>query len=378
MSNIVSYYRGKEKKELSVESLRNEIAQYLQMENLSFLLGAGCSSNIIDGNETGIPGMAALYNQFFEENQDFSVAGKKLKGEFENNLEKMLETMEAVQVTNQLLCVDADIEQKIHQVQGYLRERIIGGIGSLEVREIYKDFYSKITQRARKSPISVFTTNYDLFNEMALDELGFPYNNGFTGTYRRKFNPISYSYMYVENMNLHRDVWERVASFYNLIKLHGSISWVKQDGEIWEEDFNGIDKNKTVMIYPTPLKDRSTLMTPYSDLFRVMENRIVQRNSALLVLGYSFSDDHINRVILNGLSVPSFRLVVFGKSANIDKLIDLGDRRITVVYSDEKIHYFKNFVNTALPEIHPDIEEGIGQKPTNQLIQRFEQGVSNE
>ncbi len=28
---------------------------------------------------------------------------------------------------------------------------------------------------------AIFTTNYDLFNEMALDELGFPYNNGFSG-----------------------------------------------------------------------------------------------------------------------------------------------------------------------------------------------------
>ena len=70
------------------------------------------------------------------------------------------------------------------------------------------------------------------------------------------------------------------------------------------------------MIYHTA-KDRSTLMTPYSDLFRTMENRIVQKNSVLVVLGYSFSDDHINRVILNGLSVPTFRLVVFGQGPNL-------------------------------------------------------------
>ena len=190
-----------------------------------------------------------------------------------------------------------------------------------EVKEIYKGFYTKITQRSRKSPISIFTTNYDLFNEIALDELGFPYNNGFTGTYRRKFNPISYNYMYVDNMNLNRDIWERVSTFFNLIKLHGSISWVRKNDEVWEQDYKGIQHDETVMIYPTPLKDRTTLMTPYSDLFRVMENKIVQRNSVLIVLGYSFSDDHINRVILNGLAVPSFRLIVFGRGQNISKLI---------------------------------------------------------
>ena len=132
------------------------------------------------------------------------------------------------------------------------------------------------------------------------------------------------------------------------------------------------------MIYPTPLKDRTTLMEPYSDLFRIMENRIVQKNSVLVVLGYSFSDDHINRVILNGLSVPSFRLVVFGSGDTIEKLISLGDSRITIIYSEDKIHYFKNFVENVLPTAHPDVEEELQQRPVQQLITRFELEEENE
>ena len=42
----ICYYRGKEKQEISLEALRNEVAQFLQIDNLSFLLGAGlCSSS---------------------------------------------------------------------------------------------------------------------------------------------------------------------------------------------------------------------------------------------------------------------------------------------------------------------------------------------
>ena len=322
--------------------------------------------------------MAALYRNFFENNPNFEAAGKKLNGQFDQNLEKMLEVLGAMHVVNQILDIEPDIASKIKIVQNFIRKQIEIGIPSEEVKAINKGFYTKITQRSRKTPISIFTTNYDLFNEIALDELGFPYNNGFSGTYKRKFNPVSYNYMYVENMNLARDVWERVSSFFNLVKIHGSISWVRREDEIWEQHYADIKDDETVMIYPTPLKDRTTLMEPYSDLFRTMENRIVQKNSVLVVLGYSFSDDHINRIILNGLAVPSFRLVVFGSGPNIDKLIKLGDSRITVYNSADKIHYFKNFVEYALPSIHPDVLEELHTKPVATSISNFEKAVRDE
>ena len=79
-------------------------------------------------------------------------------------------------------------------MQTFIREKIIAGLHGKEVLSIYKDFYKKMISESRKAPINIFTTNYDLYNEQALDFLGFPYNNGFTGTYKRKFNPASYKY----------------------------------------------------------------------------------------------------------------------------------------------------------------------------------------
>ena len=369
---------GSEEKEITQETLQADMAKYLQMDNLSFLVGAGCSSNIVAGKETGIPLMRGLYDSFFEENPNFAVAGVEFNGKYDYNLEKMLETMGAIAVANQVKEIDSDIDAKIKSVRDFIRDKIKSGLESQEVKEIYKSFYAKITQRSRKTPISIFTTNYDLFNEIALDELGFPYNNGFSGSFRRKFNPVSYNYMYVENMNLTRDVWERVSSFFNLVKLHGSISWLCKDNEIWERHYSDIQDSETVMIYPTPMKDRSTLMEPYSDLFRTMENRIVQKNSVLVVIGYSFGDDHINRIILNGLAVPSFRLVVFGSGENITRLTKLGDSRITVYNSEDRIHYFNNFVEKALPPIHPDVNEELKLKSASASITEFEGMKLNE
>lgn len=230
----------------------------------------------------------------------------------------------------------------------------------------------KTVARGRKNPINIFTTNYDLYNEQALDSLSFPYNNGFVGKYKRSFNPASYKYAYVEDMNLSKNIWERVPNFYNLYKLHGSISWVKSDNKIYEIDYEHIKDADTVMIYPTPLKDRTTLMTPYSDLFRSMETALLRKNSVLITLGYSFADDHINRLILNSLAIPTFKLVVFGQSDAITKLIEMDDTRIIVINSEDKIHYFHNFVEKAMPDVQADIKEQMDLPMVSDLIKVFE------
>ena len=370
--NNISLFKGKNKKMVSDDVIKSEMSQYLQIDNLNFLIGAGCSSHIVDDIEQGIPGMKNLYDNFFAENPTFSIAGEEARDLFDGNLEKMLETMGAVSVANKVKSIDASIEDKIAVVQKFIRDKIKGGTFGNEVNEFYHDFYMKTVRKGRKAPINVFTTNYDLYNEQALDSLSFPYNNGFIGTYSRLFNPASYKYAYVEDMNLSKDVWERVPNFYNLFKMHGSISWVKRDNQIYETDINHIDEDDTVMIYPTPLKDRTTLMTPYSDLFRAFETALLKTNSVLITLGYSFADDHINRLILNALAIPTFRLVVFGKSENIDRLKEMNDSRIVVINSDDKIHYFNNFVSRAMPDIQDDMKEKLSVPSVAKIIEAFE------
>lgn len=373
----ISYFKGKIETKVDVEYIKNEMAQFLQLDNLNFMLGAGCSSHIVDGSERGIPGMANLYSGFFEENPSFEIAGNGAEPIFEGNLEKMLEIMGAISVAGKVKSIDSDIEEKICTVQRYIRKRIIGGLHGTEVLGFYRGFYMKTVARGRKNPINIFTTNYDLYNEQALDSLSFPYNNGFIGTYKRSFNPASYKYAFVEDMNLSKNVWERVPNFYNLYKIHGSISWVKNANKIYEIDYEHINDDDTVMIYPTPLKDRTTLMTPYSDLFRAMETALLRKNSVLITLGYSFADDHINRLILNSLAIPTFKLVVFGQSDAITKLIEMGDSRIIVINSEDKIHFFNNFVEKAMPDVQPDVKEQMDLPIVSDLIKVFE-GAKNE
>ena len=123
-SNNISYFRGRSETKVDVEYLKNEMSQYFQLDNLNFLLGAGCSSHIVDDEERGIPGMASLYKSFFEDNPGFKIAGREAEPIFEDNLEKMLETMGAISVAGKVKSIDADIENKICTVQKYIRRRI--------------------------------------------------------------------------------------------------------------------------------------------------------------------------------------------------------------------------------------------------------------
>ena len=88
---------------------------------------------------------------------------------------------------------------------------------------------------------------------------------------------------------------------------------------------------------------------------------------------YSFADDHINRLILNALAIPTFKLIVFGESDAITKLIELDDKRIIVINSDDKIHYFNNFVEKIMPEQSENSRELIDMPTVARIIKSFEE-----
>lgn len=107
------------------------------------MIGAGCSSNIVDGVEQGIPGMKKLYDDFFTDHDDFSAAGLELKNKFDCNLEKMLEALGAIQVANGIVEIDKEIDKKSLWCKHSFVKKIIAGLHGKEVLSIYKDFYKK-------------------------------------------------------------------------------------------------------------------------------------------------------------------------------------------------------------------------------------------
>lgn len=365
----IKIFKGNREQMISLDSLKLEISQCLQIENINFLIGAGCSSYMdSEGIEHAIPTMAGLTQKFYDINPNFKINGRKnAKDQFPDNLELLINHLVSIgNIVNETQ--RKQVASKIKVINEFIFDNVCSLENCNDLLSLYKEFYLRIVKKTRQVPVNVYTTNYDLYNENAMDELGLMYNNGFLGSAKRVFNPNSYNYVVVENLNLSRDVWKSVSNFINLYKIHGSINWIKENNSITdtvrilEKDIDLIRNRKqfdSLMIYPTPQKDRSTLMVPYSDLFRMMQNNLLKPNSILFTMGYSFSDEHINRILLNALSVYDFRLVIFGKSSMIDRIKEIGDNRIWVINSEEHIHYFKNIVEKVLPPINDEQNEEI-------------------
>ena len=370
------------------------------------MLGSGCSSyeiekKVEDSNtsnikkeQIGIPVMAPMAKEFyglsnFKENKEWLLSTLKIDVEdknFEKNLEAFLSVLHSLSFYHSKINNEADEEaRKINQVikearsfilEKCLNEKNIKDKRDSELLEVYKTFYKKLLTRNSTLPrLNIFTTNYDLYSERAMDSLGIHYVNGFTGGISKYFNPTIFNYALAEKMDLSQSKWNVIDNFFYLYKIHGSVNWVENDDEgklfkiqeIQDPTFNTLKDKETVMIHPTPLKYNASLGSPYSDLFREFQKKLMQNNNILVTIGYSFSDEHINNLIFQAFTIPSFRLIIIGEPNEkniIGKLQKLDDSRIWIIgekrpkdkngeedWSYIPINYFNRFVNEILPDL---------------------------
>ena len=383
--NILNSEENKNQSIESIKKIQEAFLKVLDNKNLSFLLGSGCSSYKIEGQEIGIPTMAPMAQEFyglsnFEKNKEWLLSKLKIDVEdknFEKNLEAFLSVLHSLSFYHSKINNKADEEaQKINQVikearnfilEKCLNEENIKNKRDNELLEVYKTFYKKLLTRNSTLPrLNIFTTNYDLYSERAMDSLGIHYVNGFTGGISKYFNPTIFNYALAEKMDLSQSKWNVIDNFFYLYKIHGSVNWVENDDEgklfkiqeIQDPTFDILENKPTVMIHPTPLKYNASLGSPYSDLFREFQKKLMQNNNILVTIGYSFSDEHINNLIFQAFTIPSFRLIIIGsekQSETIEKLYNLDDSRIWIIggknKENESLHYFKGFVNEILPDL---------------------------
>ena len=101
------------------------------------------------------------------------------------------------------------------------------------------------------------------------------------------------------------------------------------------------------------MKKSYTLDFPYSELFRQFATTITHSQSVLVTVGYSFADEHINDIIFQALSNPSFTLIVFAYSSNseIKRIKKLNDSRI-IILEGEYLSDFLVLTDKIMPDFY--------------------------
>jgi hypothetical protein len=140
----------------------------------------------------------------------------------------------------------------------------------------------------RAYPLTVYTTNYDLLTEQAFERHGVAYFDGFVGSCAPFLDTRAMEDDALPNR------WAR------LWKLHGSVNWAcPPDGRVVRRvPSDPLDRR---LIHPSHLKYDESRRMPYlamHDRFRVL---LKQPSATLVTVGYSFGDQHINELIVEGL-----------------------------------------------------------------------------
>jgi SIR2-like protein len=141
-------------------------------------------------------------------------------------------------------------------------------------------------------PVELFTINYDLLLETALESRRVPYFDGFVGALRARFQTE------LVEATAGRDAQSVPAFFVRLWKLHGSVNW------LWEEKSivrlgGRVSETLAAAIYPSDAKYDESRRVPFVVLQDRFRRALQEPESLLIIAGYSFGDDHLNEMIFD-------------------------------------------------------------------------------
>lgn len=292
--------------------LRQSLSQ--DNEAIGFFISAGCplSVQMPKGQWPLIPDVKNLtihINDQFKTDDKYLLLLKVLKEASKNteNIEDILSFLRSLLLVSKGGSVRGLTEQNLIDLERKICSVIVS---KLNVYLPNKDTpYHRLCKWMgsidRKIPVELFTTNYDLLMEQALEDTELPYFDGFVGSRRSFFDLRA-----VED-SLIPTHWSR------LWKIHGSINWYQEaekdkEGKEVKKVYRSseIKKDASHLIYPSHLKYEESRKMPYLALIDQL-NRFIRKKSSLLILsGYSFNDGHLNDAIVNALKANPTAMVL--------------------------------------------------------------------
>lgn len=259
-----------------------------------------------------------------------------------------------------------------------------------DVESSYLNFINNLTEKMqlrnnRLSPnrVNIFTTNYDLFFEGAIDTKikknpNIFFNDGANGYFTRILS--SQNFHKTMSLNGVFDNYQKEIPMFNLIKCHGSVTWEKTSedlikvnndvnileeiGQIYinfgfseetenllsnwlkTEDINALelfaqDKKdellefygkyqKLLIINPEKSKFHHTVFQEhYYSMLRLLSYELEKEQTILIVFGFSFADEHIRKLIMRSLNNPFLQVYIFAyneqSEQEIKRILEIND-----------------------------------------------------
>lgn len=257
---------------------------------VSLLLGAGTS------RACGLPDVAGLETEVLGtlEPADQTRLRSLLK---DNNLEEVLSRLRRISAL--LGSTSQKVDSLTGSQAGELDKAICAAIAQalrLERADLaaMRDLARWVARRDYQLPVELFTVNYDLLLEAALEEERAWFFDGFVGVYEARFQVDL-----VDAASRNQQDPLIASAFTRLWKLHGSVNWIWADGLSGEVLRLGVPApaDKAAAIYPADTKYEESRRVPFVVLNDRFRRRLLEPESLVLVTGYSFSDDHLNELI---------------------------------------------------------------------------------
>ena len=347
------------------DKLRPRIEPWLtalfQSEHFSLLAGSGLS-HAVHNLATGslLPGMsAATFTNYNAEISDEAKESAELAGRAEGNIEDQIrvvnELMRGIEI---LSSRNTDFEEPLESLRSELKtvlgdfaDSILKGENGLitaasekrvEAFNYLVSFLMSFASRTgTRDRLQIFTTNYDRFIEAGADAAGLHLVDRFVGSLAPVFRSSRLDIDMHYNPPGIRGEPRYLEGVARFSKLHGSIDWISTEAQIRKiglpfgsEEIApylrapGLSDGEALnlMIYPNAAKDRETSAYPYVELFRDFAASACRPNSTLISFGYSFGDEHINRVIEDMLTIPSAHLVVIAHGDPLGRIMQTYER----------------------------------------------------
>lgn len=343
--------------DFGINDLRRRIEPWLtslfQSEHLSLLVGAGLTHAVhFIATERSAAGMYELPLTDCPHKEKINQAAKKsaeAAGREAGNLEDQLRIANELLRGLEILKKGKDAQTLRNELQAGIKNFAHSilesekGIATAKDGKCEQAFNTLVTflmsfasRTGVRDRLSIFTTNYDRLIEAGAELAGLHLLDRFVG----KLMPIFRSSRLDLDMHYNppgiRGEPRYLEGVARYTKLHGSLDWVQAgkdirriglpfgateiDPYLQAPGLSQVTAHE-LMIYPNAAKDRETAAYPYVELFRDLAAAVCRPNSTLVTYGYSFGDEHINRVIRDMLTIPSTHLVVISYNDPLDRIM---------------------------------------------------------